>query len=175
MGRTTHRAGAVSLVALLALCGCAAAGSGDRPTTTATTPTRPTVAPPSSQSAAPSPSRGSAPASPTAAPTAASPTTDPAQVAVQLTSAAWSAADQAVEVSAFVPVVEEGGTCTVTLTSGSRSAQASGPAYPDASSTSCGLLSVPAAQLGSGTWTAVVTYRSSLTRAISDPTPVEVP
>jgi hypothetical protein len=50
-----------------------------------------------------------------------------------------------VEVSATVPgVVESGGTCTVVVTVGGVDHRASGPAEPDAASTSCGTIVVPA-------------------------------
>ena len=95
---------------------------------------------------------------------------------VRLTYAEWDAATTAVVAGAILPgVVESDGTCTLTLTKDGASAEGSVPANPDASSMSCGGLSVAGAALSSGTWTAVVTYRSSASSGSSEPTQVVVP
>jgi hypothetical protein len=95
---------------------------------------------------------------------------------VFLTFADWNAQSGAVEVSSYVQeVVENGGTCTLTLTQGADSVTASSAAQADASSTTCGDLVVARAKLAPGTWRAVVTYRSDKTRGTSDPAEVTVP
>ncbi|OJV82130.1 MAG: hypothetical protein BGO37_03785 [Cellulomonas sp. 73-92] len=112
-------------------------------------------------------------------PTVEAPTATPGdtrtQVAVTVTSAQWNSVTRAIEVSSFVPVVEDGGTCTLTVTLGSATVKVDGQAYADASSTSCGLLTVPAKDLSKGTWHADVSYGSPHTRGSSAPQPVEVP
>jgi hypothetical protein len=73
------------------------------------------------------------------------------------------------------PVVESGGTCTLELRRDGRTATASGPAEPDASTTVCGDLAVPVAELEPGEWQAVLVYRSPSTSGESDPLAVRVP
>lgn len=93
-----------------------------------------------------------------------------------VTHSGWNTDAEAVEVGSYFPqVVETDGTCTLTLTRGTASVTASSPANRGAGSTSCGNLSVPGAELASGTWTAVVTYSSSSSRAASEPVEVDVP
>lgn len=90
-----------------------------------------------------------------------------------MTSLAWNPETGAAEASAFVPVVEGDGTCTLTLGTSTVSTHAT--AYPDASSTSCDLLTVPRSQLSPEAWQAVVYYESSTSAASSSPTTIEVP
>jgi len=104
------------------------------------------------------------------------PTATAGSAAVVVTYSGWADADAAVEVGAFVAgVAETGGTCTLTLTSSSRSARAQVSGEPDASSTSCPGMAVPGDELSSGTWSAVVSYESSTTTGQSDPVEVVVP
>jgi hypothetical protein len=72
-------------------------------------------------------------------------------------------------------VTENDGTCTLTLTKGGTTRTATGRGAPDAATTSCGELTVPQAQLSSGTWQATVSYSSPHARGTSSPFPVEVP
>lgn len=92
-----------------------------------------------------------------------------------VTAAVWNSATAAVEVSAFVPVVESTGRCTLVLTSGTSTATTESVAYADASSTSCDLLSIPGTGLASGTWRVTVTYSSPDSAGSSDATEVVVP
>jgi hypothetical protein len=95
---------------------------------------------------------------------------------VVITSADVQPADGVVEVDGYVAgLVEESGTCTVTLTSGTRSARATGPAWPDASTTSCGSIVVPVDRLDAGTWRAVLSYASPSSAGSSAPVDVTVP
>jgi hypothetical protein len=88
----------------------------------------------------------------------------------------WDDASSAIEVDGYVAeVVEAGGTCTLTLTRGGASAQVSAPAEPDASTTSCGALRVPADQLSAGTWKAVLAYESATSSGTADAVEVTVP
>ena len=98
-----------------------------------------------------------------------------ARVLPSVTVAMWNDTAGAVEVSAFVPVIETTGACTLTLTLGTSTASAESVAYADASSTSCDLLSVPAAQLSPGTWEVTVTYSSPDSTGSSVATEVMVP
>ena len=97
-------------------------------------------------------------------------------VPVLITYAGWDPSSSAVEVSGIVDrVVDAGGTCTVTLTSGGRSVTASGPATPDVTTTACGSVYVPGAELSGGTWSAVLNFSSDASEGTSDAVEVEVP
>ncbi|QGQ18879.1 hypothetical protein GC089_06020 [Cellulomonas sp. JZ18] len=93
-----------------------------------------------------------------------------------VTSAQWQPGTAAVEVSAYVSVVEQGGECTLTLEGpGGASARTSQPALADASTTSCGLMSVARDRLAPGTWTGSVRYVSPTTSGEARLTPMEIP
>ncbi|MEI4272308.1 hypothetical protein TEK04_11305 [Klenkia sp. LSe6-5] len=92
------------------------------------------------------------------------------------TYASYDAAGARVEVGAFIQeVVETGGTCTLVLNRGEASAQARSTAVPDASSTACGALSIPASDLAPGAWDGFVTYESRTSNGRSDDFVVVVP
>jgi hypothetical protein len=120
---------------------------------------------------------------PTTAPTplpvgrpVATDTPAPRTTDVVLSFVGFDKATAAVEAGGYLsPVVESGGTCTLSLTQGSRTVTAVSPAQADASTTSCGNLSVPRAHLAPGTWTAVLHYSSRTTTGKSAPMPVAVP
>jgi hypothetical protein len=93
-----------------------------------------------------------------------------------VTYSGWSGQTGAFEVSAYLPgVVEDDGTCTLTLTQESDTVTASLPANRDATSTSCGGLAVAGSDLAPGHWSAVVTYESKASRGRSDAIAVEIP
>ena len=95
---------------------------------------------------------------------------------VVMTYSGWTDATASVEVGALVSgVVESGGTCTLTLTSGVRTATATTRAEPDASSTSCPVLAIRRSELSPGTWSAVVNYKSPSTSGQSKAARVVVP
>lgn len=82
----------------------------------------------------------------------------------------------AVEAGGYVVgLVESGGTCTLSLSKGGRERTASVDALPDASVTNCGGLTVPTDQLGSGTWRAVLRYRSDAAAGSAAAVDVVVP
>ncbi|GAA4628993.1 hypothetical protein GCM10023113_35860 [Cellulomonas oligotrophica] len=110
-----------------------------------------------------------------AQPTPATPGDAASVLDVVVTFSGWNDLSGAVEVGAYVPVVEDDGTCTLTLTGGSGTPTATSDGIPDASSTSCGSLTLPGSAVPSGTWTATVTYASSTSTGSSDPVTVEVP
>lgn len=129
-----------------------------------------TVPPPSPLQVEPGPGRPVA-----SDPPAPAPSTD-GRVTVVITTADVQPTEGGVEVDGFVAArVEQSGTCTVTLTSGTRSARVTGTAWPDASTTSCGSIVVPAERLAPGTWRAVLSYASPSSAGSSAPVDVTVP
>lgn len=162
---TSRRAAALALCMspLLALAACGSSGGDDSPLRHAApgdygTPLDESVPDPTDVA--------------TDAPVSAGPTDDGH---LFVTYSGWSQ-NGAFEVSAYLPgVVEDDGTCTLTMTMESGEASTSVPGNRDATSTSCGGLSIPGADLGPGTWSAVVTYESDASRASSDPIEVEIP
>ncbi|WP_091555484.1 hypothetical protein [Klenkia taihuensis] len=92
------------------------------------------------------------------------------------TYASYDVSGAQVEAGAFIPeVIETGGTCTLVLNLGEVSAQARSAAVPDASSTSCGALSIPAADLGTGAWDGFISYESATSNGRSDDFVVVIP
>jgi hypothetical protein len=120
--------------------------------------------------------------SPAAEPTPG-PVTPPTQVAsnqrdasVRTTFGLWSPESSELLVGGYVEgVVESGGTCTLTVTRGAVGVSAAAEAIPDASTTSCGTLSIAGTALGSGSWTAVLNYESAKFSGTAAPMPIEVP
>ena len=182
---TFTAAAVVALVVLIVKYGpLAPAPSATTPTVTSSSTPRAVATSSPTPVASASPSRPASPTAsgspsatvPAAVPTAsATTTTAKRKVDVVVTYADWSAADRVVEAGAYVTVVEEPGTCTLKLTSGGRSATSSIPALTDASTMSCGGLTVPRDKLASGTWTAVVLYESATSAGTSAPSEVVVP
>ncbi len=113
---------------------------------------------------------------PTSVATDPEPSPSPAGAgSVRITYADWNPQARVVEAGGIVPdVVEADGTCTLTLTKGDESATATVQALPDARSTNCGGL-VIADSLSAGTWSAVISYRSTRTEASSEPAQVQIP
>jgi hypothetical protein len=102
--------------------------------------------------------------------------TDGGNVGVVVTQAGWAASGQGVEVVGFVTgVVEDGGTCRVTLTRGGQSFSAEREGSADATTTACGSLEVGNAQMDVGEWQAVLSYESARSAGSSAPVPVLVP
>jgi hypothetical protein len=90
--------------------------------------------------------------------------------------AGWDAASSSVEVDGFVGSrIEEGGTCTVTLTRDGATRTASAPAFADASTTICHPLLLPGRDLGPGRWQAVLGYSSAQSAGTSATVEVDVP
>ena len=159
-------------ISVAAIAGCASAP--DDPdavaTTTSASPTAGSAASATEESeAAPATTEPTFVATDTAVPT------DGSALAVVLTGAEWNPATDVVEANGFVSgVVEDGGTCTLTLEKGGDTATTSNPGEPDAATTNCGLLEV-GGDLDSGTWTAVLSYRSDAGRGTSSTLEVDVP
>lgn len=169
--RRTGLLAACASVALLAACSSSTdeASSGS-PLSTASPGTYGTPLDPT----APDPTDVATDPAPSAAPTP----TDGArgEATVQITYYGWNPGSSVVEVGGFVPfLVEEGGTCTLTLTQGGASATATREATPNVTSTACGELVVPGDQLAPGTWSAVLGYESERSTGTTEAVEVQVP
>jgi hypothetical protein len=102
--------------------------------------------------------------------------TDGTDVSVELTSWGWNATKRSAQVRGYAAgVVEDGGTCTLTLTQGGRQVTADVEAMPDASTTACGSVAVAGSQLGAGSWQAVLRYESPTSSGSSAPVQIDVP
>jgi hypothetical protein len=98
-----------------------------------------------------------------------------AEVPVTITYFGWDPAREEVQLAGFVGgLVEDGGVCTLTLTKDGATVSRDRTALADASTTSCGEVSVPGAQLEAGTWQAVLTYSSTGHTGTSETVAVEV-
>lgn len=73
-----------------------------------------------------------------------------------------------------IGVTEDGGTCTLTLTSGSTKEQVTKPGVADASTTSCAGLEIDRDQLSAGRWQAVLSYSSPRALGAADAVSLEV-
>ncbi len=79
------------------------------------------------------------------------------------------------EVTGYVSgVVEEGGTCTVTLTKDGQKVTESKTATADATNTSCGLITIARTRLSPGTWSATLAYSSNTAEGTSTSKSIEV-
>jgi hypothetical protein len=95
-------------------------------------------------------------------------------VDVLLTYAGSDQGTGTVQAGGFVAgVLEDGGTCTLTLTRGGQEVSATSAATADATTTVCGLLETPPG-IAAGTWHAVLAYESSDAAGTSRSTEVTV-
>lgn len=170
-------AGVLVVAVVVALSGCDLDAEG-APTAT-TPPETATVAPATTPTeTTPTPSAPVPSASPTTAVDVPGPSPAPpglTPTAVTLTLWGYDPATQAAFVGGYAAVVEEGGTCTLVLRNGSTEVAVSAPAAADATTTSCGTLSVPHTQLSSGTWSAELRYASPVSAGSASPVKIEVP
>lgn len=98
------------------------------------------------------------------------------EVSVQITQAGWGTSGTAVEVSGFVSgVVEDGGTCRVTLTHDGETVTGENAGLADATTTVCGVIEVGDVEMSSGWWQAVLSYESATSTGTSRPADVLVP
>lgn len=95
-------------------------------------------------------------------------------VSVTTTISGWDASSRTAKVAGYANVVEQGGTCTLSLTAGGTVVTATTTAHPDASTTSCGLILASDPRLTPGPWTATLTYTSSTSTGKSTPLTIEV-
>ncbi|MCZ2849947.1 hypothetical protein [Modestobacter sp. VKM Ac-2978] len=155
----------------------APAASG--PTAAAPTESAPTASVPTGD---PDPAAGADAGTTPVAPISATPTT-PASDAPELTTAVvglayadWAVAEGRVEAAGFVAgVIESGGTCTLELVRGATQVTGTSTGEADATTTNCGLITIPGDGLEAGEWQATLSYESQTTRGSSEPMPVEVP
>ncbi len=120
-------------------------------------------------------SHKNAPTDQNTTPDSSTPTTDKRAVVVNIST--WTQKDGNIEVNGYATgVVEDGGTCTLTLTAESNGKQvsASRTAIANASNTSCGVNSIPVGSLFAGTWIATLTYSSPTSSGQSTSTTIEV-
>ncbi len=176
--RAAHRIAVLAAVAATVAAtttGCT--GDPRTPPTTATTSATATAT--ASPSTPPDPLGTPTPATtpdPGAATPTAPPAPTPATVDVVVAWSSYDAASASVQASGYANVVESAGTCTLELTGpGGRTASTTVPALADATTTSCGVMSVPRSQLAAGTWNGTVRYASATSTGAAATTPVEVP
>ncbi|MCU1475685.1 MAG: hypothetical protein JWQ64_378 [Subtercola sp.] len=155
--------------------GSPSSGPVSSPTPTASNSASATPTRPPTPSATPTATVTPTP-TPTPIPTSTAVPPAPGAVVPFITSASWDAADGGISVSAFVPeIVESGGTCTITATSGAATATASFPANASATTTDCGSNTLASSTLTTGAWNVVVSYSSPASSGASAVTVVEVP
>jgi hypothetical protein len=130
----------------------------------------PSASPTSTSGAAPAPD-----ATPSELTSSAAPPPARQDASVIVTYADVVAETGAIEVGAYASVVEDAGTCTLVATRGSTTVQASRAAVADVSTMSCGGLTLPRSQTGSGTWSLTVAYDSATSSGTSAPVEVSVP
>lgn len=164
----------LAVAAVTVLSSCAQAGSA--PGSTASPAVSAASPSPSSPVASPTPAVASDTPAPLLSPQATgSPGTDRRIAVVPfITTADWDASAGALNVSAIVPgVVESGGTCTVTLTSGSTVRTATSGGVGASSYTGCAAVAVQG--LAAGTWQVRVRYTSAKSAGTSAVRTVQVP
>jgi hypothetical protein len=84
-----------------------------------------------------------------------------ADLVVVLTYAGFESASGTVQANGYVAgTIEDGGSCTLTLTKGGQQVRATSTSIADATTTSCGLLET-APGLAAGTWEAVLSYEGT--------------
>lgn len=89
----------------------------------------------------------------------------------------WTQKDGSIEVNGYVSgVVEDGGTCTLTLVSATNGKRVTTTrtAIANATNTSCGVNSIPLSNLFAGNWMATLSYSSTTSTGQSTATPIEV-
>ncbi|MGV8968764.1 MAG: hypothetical protein ACOH2F_21095 [Cellulomonas sp.] len=79
----------------------------------------------------------------------------------EITYAGVSADGSELDASSYVPrIIESDGTCTFRVSAGAEKFSLAQPAVADATTTSCGSVTIPLGGSGVRTWTMVVEYRS---------------
>jgi len=122
------------------------------------------------------PSRSVAPStapSPEGSVTPSSGSVASAQVTVSFSG--FDVAAGAARVGGYADTLEEHGMCTLTMTLGNATATQSVDATPDATTMSCGSLEIPRGKLGTGSWLAVLSYRSTDRAGSAPAVTIEVP
>jgi hypothetical protein len=77
--------------------------------------------------------------------------------------------DEQIRANGFIStMIEEGGTCTLTLSRGEQKVQTTTTSLADAQSTICGLMLVNKNDVSNGSWTATLSYSSDKYEGVSD-------
>ncbi len=84
--------------------------------------------------------------------------------------------NQNINASGYISgIIEEGGTCTLTLTKGSHTITRSKPALPDAKHTTCPDFNIPRGDIPeAGTWKITIGYSSDTTNKVSASQDIEI-
>lgn len=176
--RYLHSACAVAAVMLL-LGACTHDAPVTPATTTVSTPAIAVTSPGSAASASSAPTTAPASSAPVPTGTPTPPASDTPTIPgaqAMVTGSGPSSDGASFEVSGVVfGIIEDGGTCTFTLTTGSAAVSRSRDGLSDASDTSCGTVDLPTTELPNGAWTATLTYTSSSGTVTSAPAAVTVP
>lgn len=175
--QTTRLAASLTLAVLL-LGACSptdpAAAPGASPSVALTTPVAAATTPPADVPTPAEPTPGDS-----ATPSAPEPPTQSlgsATAVPALTYAGPGTAEGTYELSGVVPgIVENGGRCTFRLTSGTVVVERHREGLADASSTTCGTVEVPVADLTSGRWSVTLSYAGDLGQGTSAASEVVVP
>lgn len=177
---SSSRTPSIVIAALVVTLGITACGNDTRPADPESSTAASQSAEPSTDSttAAPPTPGTSTSAKPTDA--ATEPTTEPTVslelVLPQLSYAGPGIAAGTFDISGFVPVVvEDEGECTFTLTSGSQTVTKKSTGLADASSTTCGQVTVAGSEISSGTWSVTLRYTSALYSGTSEPLELVIP
>ena len=86
-----------------------------------------------------------------------------------------SSAGADLRVNSYVPgVVEDGGTCTLSLSNGGQIVSGSNKSFHDAQDTNCGQIIIDGGKLSPGDWQAVISYTSSSSEGKSKSESIEV-
>ena len=186
MPKTRRRAASALVSGLLVLTVAACTSSGPDPVLpTSSVTALPTTTPSATPSASTTPADDAeptasatteAPAVPIPQEPAAPPSTGgPNLVTITMSYWGFDPDSGSAFANGYADLVDVGGRCTLSLTNGSLTATAHSDATADASTTSCGEMTVPHSQLSSGTWQAVVSYASPSSSGESTPVEIVVP
>ena len=145
-------------------------------TTGPSTTAMPSAKPSSTQSPSPttaSPSTSPSTTSPSASASATASSAPKKNVVVFITRSDWNAND-GVQLGGYVEVIDNGGTCTLTLTKGTEKYISQISSTRDASTMSCSGIYPNTKNLGAGTWDITLSYDSAESAGTSEPFMVEV-
>lgn len=107
--------------------------------------------------------------------TAAGPTNDAKQEVTPIIGFIQQADSQDIEANGYITsVIEDDGTCTLTLERQGQKVTKSKQALPDAQGTVCGLLTVERSRLSAGEWSATITYSSAKYQGTSNERKIKV-
>lgn len=182
--RPTHRrhplgvvlTGAALTVSLVACTAGSPTPGGESPATGASAASATETAPVATPPASPATPDVAATGAPDATPAGADPRDTPGGLHPELVYVGRPDGSSSYQLSGLVvDVVDDGGTCMFVLRRGTAEVRREVPAAPDAASTTCGTVEVPASELTAGTWEATLSYDGPAGRGTSAATAVTVP